>query len=121
VRELFHARHDRLYGYALREEGTPVELLNLRLTAIGVTAKPALERQPRAKPAAAHALKGRRAAYLPERGKFGSVPVYDGERLRHGNRIAGPAIIESVNTSIVVPTGYVAEYDALGNCMVAAR
>jgi len=35
VRELFHARHDQLYGYSLSEEGTPVELLNIRLAAMG--------------------------------------------------------------------------------------
>ncbi len=120
VRALFHDRHDRLYGYSLREESTPVELLNLRLTAIGVTDKPPLERQPRGGPSCAHALKGARPVYLPERRGFRSVLVYDGDRLAHGNRLAGPAIIESVNTSILVPAGYAAEYDVLGNCVLNA-
>jgi len=118
VRELFHAQHDRLYGYALREEGTAVVLLNLRLTAIGVTEKPRLVREPRRK---VKALKGKRPVYLPERKRFASVPVYDGDRLGHGNRLAGPAIIESVNTSILVPPRHVAEYDALGNCILSTK
>ena len=121
MRGLFHEQHDRLYGYALREEGTAVELLNLRLTAIGVTSKPVLERQPRRNPRPAAALKGKRPIYLPERRKYASVPVYDGDRLAHGHRVAGPAIIESVNTSILVPTGYVADYDALGNCILDVK
>jgi N-methylhydantoinase A len=116
VRDLFHRRHDALYGYALREEGTPVQLLNLRLTAIGVTRKPALEREPRRAASCARALKGRRNVYAGNR--FASVPVYDGERLGHGNRLAGPAIIESVNTTIVVPRGWSARYDGLGNCLL---
>jgi len=118
VIELFHARHDRLYGYALRAEGAPVELLNLRLTAIGVTDKPPLKRQPRARPGCAAAIKGRRPAYLPEHRGFRDVPVYDGDVLVHGKRLTGPAIIESVNTSILVPTGFVAEYDLLGSCVL---
>jgi N-methylhydantoinase A len=118
VAELFHARHDHLYGYALRDEGAPVELLNLRLTAIGVTDKPALKRQPRVGPGCAAAIKGRRPAYLPEHRGFRDVPVYDGDLLVHGNRLYGPAIIESVNTSILVPSGFVADYDMLGSCVL---
>jgi N-methylhydantoinase A len=118
VRELFHAQHDRLYGYALREEGTAVVLLNLRLTAIGVTAKPALARQPRRR---VKALKGKRRVYLPERKTFANVPVYDGDRLGHGNRLTGPALIESVNTTVLVPPGHLADYDALGNCILSVK
>jgi N-methylhydantoinase A len=120
VRERFHAQHDRRYGYALRAEGTAVELLNARLSASGVTRKPALRREPRREAGCAHALKGGRPAYLPERKGFRAVPVFDGERLGHGNRLRGPAIIESANTSILVPAGWRAEYDALGNCVLIA-
>ncbi len=116
IRERFHARHDALYGYSLHEEGTPVELLNLRLTAIGVTRKPASGREPRRPASCRQAFKGKRSVYLG--GRFSAVPVYDGERLGHGNRLAGPAIIESVNTTLVVPRGWNAEYDALGSCIL---
>jgi N-methylhydantoinase A len=118
VREVFHAQHDRLYGYALRAEGTPVELLNVRLSATGTTAKPPAKRERRAAASCRHALKGARPVFLPERGGFRQVAVYDGDRLVHGNRLAGPAIIESVNTSIFVPPRYRAEYDALGTCVL---
>ena len=117
VRELFHAQHDRLYGYSLADEKTPVEVLNVRLSAVGVTAKAALPRERRRK---VNALKGRRPVYLPERERFARVPVYDGDRLCHGNRVAGPAIIESVNTTILVPSGYGAQYDALGSCILSS-
>ena len=118
IRNLFHAQHDRMYGYSLAEDGTPIELLNLRMTAVGVTAKPATEKQPRRGASAGHALKGKRPVFLPERRRFGPVPVYDGDALEHGNRVQGPAIIESVNTTIVVPSGYRATYDAQGNCVL---
>ena len=38
----FHARHDTLYGYSM--QGTPVELINLRVTGRGLTPKPRFER-----------------------------------------------------------------------------
>jgi N-methylhydantoinase A len=118
VRERFHAMHDRLYGYALRAERTAVELLNVRLAASGVTEKPPLAREPRRAPSPAAALKGRRPVWLAARARFGRVPVYDGERLGHGNRLAGPAVVETANTSIVVPPRWRAEYDAVGNCVL---
>jgi N-methylhydantoinase A len=120
VRERFHAQHDRLYGYALRTEGTAVELLNTRLSASGVTHKPALAREPRRAPGCARALKGKRPAYLSERKEYREISVFDADRLGHGNRLQGPAIIESANTSILVPTSWRAEYDGLGNCVLAA-
>ena len=42
--EAFHAAHDRLYGYALADGDTPVELVNVRLAAFGITGKPSLGR-----------------------------------------------------------------------------
>jgi N-methylhydantoinase A len=118
VRERFHARHDRLYGYALRAEGTPIELLNVRLAASGVTEKPPVRREPRRASGPARALKGKRPVWHAERARFRPVPVFDGDRLGHGNRLRGPAIIETANTSIVVPPRWRAEYDSLGNCIL---
>ena len=43
----------------------------------------------------------------------------DADRLTQGTRLAGPAIIESVNTSVFVPRGWRAEYDALDNCILS--
>jgi N-methylhydantoinase A/oxoprolinase/acetone carboxylase beta subunit len=59
--------------------------------------------------------------WQPGQREFAQVPVYDGDRLGHGQRVDGPAIIESVNTTIVVPAGYRAEYDAMDNCLLGKR
>ena len=121
VGDAFHRRHDRLYGYSLREEATPIELLNLRLTAIGLTEKAPLKRLRAHGASARHALKEPRAIYLPERAAMVRVPVFDGDRLRCGNTLDGPAIIESVNTTIVVPRAFRARIDSLGNCVMTRR
>ena len=47
--------------------------------------------------------KGSRQAYFEETGDFLSAIVYDGEIMEVGNVIEGPAIVELVTTTIVVP------------------
>ena len=111
----FHPAHNKLYGYELAEEGTPVELINLRLRAVGVTDKPRFFEQEFAGPEAAHALKGRRSVYLPDEERFAEVPVYDAFALKYGNEIAGPAVLEQVNTTIFITPVYRLLVDRFGS------
>ncbi len=121
IRSAFHDRHDRLYGYALREEGTPVQLVSLRLAATGETGKPPVRHEPDAGPDASHALKGRRPVFQPPDDAFADTPVYDGDRLRHGNRLEGPAIVERITTTVFVPRGFALTVDPLGGLMMEDR
>jgi N-methylhydantoinase A len=43
------------------------------------------------------------------------VPVYDGHRLRYGQRISGPAIVEEVTTAIVLTGAWDAIVDRYGS------
>jgi N-methylhydantoinase A len=118
VRNAFHDRHDQLYGYALREDDAVVELVSVRITALGISEKPPLVGEDLAGAGVEHLRKGERSVYQPESGKFSPTPVYDGDRLRHGNRLEGPAIIEKVTTTIFVPDGFTLAVDALGGCVL---
>jgi N-methylhydantoinase A len=118
VARAFHAEHERLFGYSLAEEGTSVEIINVRVQGVGTTDRPRPRAEPWAGEDAAHALKGRRSMYIPEKQTFESVPVYDGHALRHGNRITGPAMIEEVTTAIFVSDAYDCAVDALGSFAV---
>ncbi|MEM4729631.1 MAG: hydantoinase/oxoprolinase family protein [Thermoplasmata archaeon] len=111
----FHPEHNRLYGYSLEKEGTRIELINMRLTSIGLTDKPRLPEQKRDSADSSHALKGRRRMWLPVERRFEQVPVYDGHRLRWGNRLEGPALIEQVNTSTFVTPEFSVVVDRLGS------
>lgn len=117
--ERFHARHDQLYGYAV--PNAPMELVTVRLTAIGETEKPQLPRLPRQSPSSDHARKGTRRAYLPHVRDFGDVPVYDGDALTHGNSVAGPALIEQTTTTVFVPHEYDMTCDALGSFVLSLK
>jgi len=111
----FHPEHDRLYGYSLKEEETPIELINLRLLSIGKTAKPIFKQEEYDQKNPLKALKKKRKVYLPLKKTFKEIPVYDGHRLRYGNEVKGPAIIEQVNTTTFVTPEYNVVCDKYGS------
>ncbi|MBN2489906.1 MAG: hydantoinase/oxoprolinase family protein [Planctomycetes bacterium] len=114
----FHAEHNRMYGYSLEEQHTPIELINVRVRAIGLTDKPAYAEDTWAGPDPAAARKGERPVFVPEDRALQTVPVYDGHRTRFGHRIAGPAIIEQVNTTLLLTAAFDCVSDRYGSFAV---
>jgi N-methylhydantoinase A len=51
---------------------------------------------------APEARKGERPAYFPELGGFRPTPVYDRYRLGPGAELAGPAIVEERESTVIV-------------------
>jgi len=121
IKEAFHNAHDRLYGYSLREEQTDVELVNMRMTAIGTTEKPAFRKEAYRGRDPGPCLKGERQVFIHSEMDFRSVAVYDGDRMGYGNSLKGPAIIEQVNTTIFVPSGFEIECDQYGSYLLNSR
>ncbi len=121
LQERFHAEHNRLYGYHLKEEGTPLELINLRARAIGLTDKPAMRDEELSGPDPGHAVKSEREVWIPERGDFSPVTIYDGHMLRSGNRITGPAVVEQRNTTLFVSAAFDLVVDRMGSFIVYDR
>ncbi len=121
VARAFHDEHQRLFGYTLEAEASPIEIVNVRLQAIGATEPPVLRRETPGPADASAALKCRRSAYVPERDAFAPVPVYDGHRVRCGHRIEGPALIEQQTTAIFVSDSFDCTVDALGSFVLYAK
>lgn len=115
IAEKFHPEHNRLYGYSLEGSGTPIEAINLRLTCVGLTEKPKFRKMKYAGPDLSFAFKGKRKVYLPTKKRFQLVPVFDGDKLRYGNKIDGPSIIEQVNTTTFVSPEFSVVCDAYGS------
>ncbi len=111
----FHPEHDRLFGYSLEEEGTPIELINMRLVCIGRSEKPKFIEEKYDGSDPSSALKNKRDVYLPLKREFTEVDVFDGHHLRYGNKIEGPAIIEQVNTTTFVTPEYSVICDRYGS------
>ncbi len=112
IETAFHEEHNRLYGYSLDSGEVPVEIINVRLQAVGETSKPKMGTGEKATSDAATAIKGSRRVYIPETDAFADISVYDGARLHFGHKIEGPAMIEQVTTAIFVSAGFDCMLDA---------
>jgi N-methylhydantoinase A len=100
--EGFAAAHQRIYGFVAEDD--PVQLVTFRVEAAGVVPKASFTAQPDAGPDASAAIVARRQVWLPEAGGIVTCPIYDRERLRAGNRILGPALVEQMDaTTVVLP------------------
>jgi len=109
----FHDKHRQTYGHA--NPGEPVQLVNLRLTAIG--------RLPDLRlggPAKSPARQTMREVWFPETGSTTS-PVHWRDGLAAGETLAGPAIIEAMDSTIVVPPGWIASIDGTGYIRLRRR
>ena len=110
LRSLFHASYRDVYGYA--DEAADLEVLNVRLTAIGATRKPAVAAPPARVDGAAAAPRERRV-FLD--GAPVTARVLDREALPPEAPLAGPLIIEQYDTTILVPPGFTVSVDGGGN------
>jgi len=115
VRERFHTEHRRAYGYAAREE--PIELVNIRLAAVGHTPKPATRRAEPRPGRRTPPIRARRPVYYPDCG-FVDCPVYDRYRLIMGASVTGPAIIDEFDSTTVIFPGYQATGDQHRNLVI---
>ena len=101
-----YGRFDALYekafgqGSGYREAGK--EILTFRMTATGLLKKPEIKAEVARISDGAQAVKGKRDVYFEEAKKFVATPVYDFVKMHPGVTIAGPAIIETPVTTVVV-------------------
>jgi N-methylhydantoinase A len=58
--------------------------------------------------------------WLAEARDFVDCPIYARDALRPGNRFAGPAIVEQMDTTTLVPPGWTARVDAYLNLILEA-
>ncbi|ABM81438.1 hydantoinase/oxoprolinase family protein [Hyperthermus butylicus] len=102
----FHKLHAARYGYSMPEH--PVVIVSARLVAIGVTPKPRL---PRSKPLR-HTPEpvGYREVYFKDDG-WTRTPIYRRDRLKPGAVLKGPAVIESDDSTILIPPDSVGTVD----------
>jgi N-methylhydantoinase A len=105
--KLFHDEHEREYNY--RRDGAAVEIYQLNVRAIGITPKPEFKRHEvsNEKPSPA----SRRPVYFDAPAEALDTPVYDRADLSAGSTIPGPAIVNQLDATTVVPPGWSAEVD----------
>ena len=111
----FHQMHEKLYAFNRPEEAP--EVVSLRLDLIGVREEVHFPSVPFEGEDASQAVAGTREVHFEQRG-FVPTPIYDGTRVRPGNLIVGPAIIEEPWTNIVIFPGQEALLDQYMNYVI---
>jgi N-methylhydantoinase A len=119
LQEQFHAAHAQAYGYAAPED--PIELVNVRLTAIGTSPKLRLHALPHGNGDTTEAVKGQRQVWFSEASRFFLCPILDRARLRWDDVIPGPAVIEELDATTVIHPDYQARVDQHGNLLLHRR
>ena len=114
--EEFHRMHRQEYGHAFTD---PIEVVNLRVTAIGV--RPKVERLPPAEGAMDDALIGEGEGVFRVDGVLASLPTrhYERSRLPAGEPFEGPSIVFQRDTTVLVPPGWSGCAQPSGNLILA--
>src|SRR5262245_6128834 len=98
----FERAHAQMYGYTASEE--PIQAVTFRLEAIGAVPHADIRAHPSVPAGAEPTPAGSREVWLAETRGFVACPVFDRDRLGHGHRIVGPAVIEQMDaTTLLLP------------------
>lgn len=107
----FHRLHEYHYGYA--KTNAPIEVVNLRVRAIGeVTPPPLIAEQDQGSDASRAFFEKRNVLFA--QGNL-STPLYRAEALQPGNRITGPAVVVRSDTTVLLGPSDKANVDGFGN------
>ena len=117
VAAAFHERHRAMYGHA--DPSAAIELVNARLSAYGVVAKPAAERHAAPQASMETALVERRRVWFDSAAH--EAPVWEREQLPEGATLEGPAIVEEFGATTVIPPGWRGRLDAHGNIRLEGK
>src|SRR5882757_631996 len=114
----FEALYERKYGEgsAYREAG--IEMTQFRLTARGLMQRPKLEALEPGGVDPAAARTGTRRIFVSAANGMAEGTIYDFEKLRPGNVVAGPAVIHTPITTIVIQAHRVGRLDGYRNVII---
>lgn len=109
VVQAFHARHRQMYSFDLPFRTAEFMFFRLKATVAGPERRMASIEAGGTDPSGA--LKRVRPCYFG--GRWIQTPCYDGDRLKAGNVIEGPAIVEERTTTVVIPEHFQCTVDPI--------
>ena len=115
----FHDRHQLTYGHS--SPSLPVEIVSLRVTSNGLVSKPRIHEIAAAAGPASAAITGRRPVFFDKYAPIADCPIYDRYALCAGHRFGGPAIVEEMDSTVVVYPEWDVEVDRYGNLVMRRR
>jgi len=114
----FEQRYNRRYGRGAAYQMAGVEARTFLVRGVGRLLKPEQRPQPLGDPDPIAARTGERPVYFRELGGFAPTPIYRREALACGNVVAGPAIIEAVDTTVLLHPDQQARVDGWTNLLL---
>jgi N-methylhydantoinase A len=116
IAEVFHDRHLQTYGHDNRTE--PVQIVSVRVAAIGIM--PPLSIRQKTALSGTDAVKSSRQVWFRETGAVDAT-VHERTRMPAGLLLPGPTVIESLESTILVPPGWQAKMNADGFVLLTRR
>ena len=107
----FHQAHRRRYGHS--DWRQPVELVTVRLKAIGLVEKPDFEKLEEVQGSSSSGLKDQRTVTFD--GKLELTSCYERILLKPGQRFDGPALVFQMDATTVIPPGWKVKVDGWRN------
>jgi N-methylhydantoinase A len=111
VIEEFHASHANVYGHAM--EDRPIEIVNMRLQAIGDMPKPEFT------PEGSKATTAEEAYLGDKKSPFGGImALYERDALAPGARFGGEALVFQFDSTVYIARGWSARVDGYRNLIL---
>jgi N-methylhydantoinase A len=117
-RKKFHILHETRYSFAVLDE--PVWLVELRVRGVKKVTRVKFRRWTEKGASSVGARVGQREVYFEKKGYL-KTRVYAREKLDPGNIVLGPAIVEELTSTCVVPPNFRAKIDRLRNLVITKR
>jgi len=116
LEDMFHSCHESLFGHSSR--GAAVEFITLSVSAMGPIEKENMFEIEKGTSKPDEAMKKLRKVYFPEFNGYTDCPTYERSLLKANNVIIGPAIIEQMDSTTVIPPDQKATVDIYGNVII---
>jgi N-methylhydantoinase A len=110
----FDAVHKQRYGHTMTD---PVQIVHVRVRGIGRTPRPELRTIPR-RAAGAPTPRASRKAFCFAHRAMVDFAVYDRDKLRDGDVVPGPAIVEEATTTLAFFSDQYASVDKYGHMFI---
>jgi N-methylhydantoinase A len=115
VKDVFHAAHRELFGYASPDK--KLELVTFRVRArLAGGGREFADAASGARRGAVRPV-ATRSVYFGEAG-FMACPIFERDSLGEGDRLAGPAVVEQMDCTTVIPPGFSARVDGFLNLLL---
>ncbi|HEY2053743.1 MAG TPA: hydantoinase/oxoprolinase family protein [Solirubrobacterales bacterium] len=114
----FEGEYERIFGKGTGYREAGIEARTFTVRGTGQLGRPEPSGSSNGHPAAAPEPDRHREVYFEEEKSLVKTPIYLREQLKAGAEIKGPAMVEAVDTTILVRPDDVLRVDAEGNCLI---